>query len=125
MTHRKLTRVTSILLSLIFAALCSSVTTTAFGCTGCKKAAHVDKQSFGKTADGVAVDIYALTNRNGAKVRIITYGARVVSIEAPDRTGKLADVVLGYDDIAAYERIVYLGAIVGRYGNRIAAGRHA
>jgi len=94
------------------------------GCTGCKKSAHVEKQPFGSTAEGVAVDIYTLTNTGGAKVKIITYGARVVSIEARDRAGKLGDVALGYDDIAGYEKdSSYLGAIVGRYGNRIAKGR--
>src|SRR5215813_10779310 len=85
---------------------------------------HVDKQSFGKTADGKSVDIYTLTNKSGAKVKIITYGARVVSIEVPDANGTLGDVALGYDDIAAYEKDQsYLGPIVGRYGNRIAKGK--
>ena len=85
---------------------------------------HVDKQSFGKTADGKSVDIYTLTNKSGAKVKILTYGARVVSIEVPDANGTIGDVALGYDDIAAYEKDQsYLGAIVGRYGNRIAKGK--
>jgi len=84
----------------------------------------VDKQSFGKTADGVSVDLYTLTNKHGAKVKIITYGARVVSIEVRDRAGKLGDVALGYDDVLGYEKdSSYLGPIVGRYGNRIAKGR--
>ncbi|HXM35789.1 MAG TPA: aldose epimerase family protein [Pyrinomonadaceae bacterium] len=86
--------------------------------------AQVDKQSFGKTAGGVAVDVYTLTNTSGAKVKIITYGARVVSIEVPDRSGKSGDVTLGYDDLQGYEKdSSFLGAIVGRYGNRIAKGR--
>jgi aldose 1-epimerase len=86
--------------------------------------ARVEKQPFGKTADGLAVDEYTLTNKSGAKVKIITYGARVVSIEVRDRDGKLGDVALGYDDIPGYERDAsYLGPIVGRYGNRIAKGR--
>jgi len=86
--------------------------------------ARVEKQPFGKTADGVAVDEYTLTNQSGAKVKIITYGARVVSIEVRDREGKLGDVALGYDDILGYEKDAsYLGPIVGRYGNRIAKGR--
>jgi aldose 1-epimerase len=86
--------------------------------------AQFEKQSFGTTTNGVAVDIYTLTNTNGAKVKIITYGARVVSIEVPDRTGKQGDVTLGYDSLPAYEKdSSYLGAIVGRYGNRIAKGK--
>jgi aldose 1-epimerase len=90
---------------------------------GAVPSAHVEKQPFGKTAEGVAVDIYSLTNTSGAKVKIITYGARVVSIEVPDRSGKPGDVVLGYDDLQGYEKdSSFLGAIVGRYGNRIAKG---
>jgi aldose 1-epimerase len=86
--------------------------------------AHVEKQPFGNTAEGVAVDVYTLTNTSGAKVRIITYGARVVSIEVPDGSGKLGDVTLGYNDLQGYEKdSSFLGAIVGRYGNRIAKGR--
>jgi len=86
--------------------------------------AGVERQPFGRTAEGVAVDAYTLTNTRGAKVKIITYGARVVSIEVPDREGKLGDVILGYDDIQAYEKdSSYLGVIAGRYANRIAKGR--
>lgn len=86
--------------------------------------AHIDKQPFGTTTDGAAVDIYTLTNVYGAKVKIITYGARVVSIEVRDHNNQLSDVALGYDDLAGYEKdSSYLGAIVGRYGNRIAKGR--
>ena len=86
--------------------------------------AQVEKQPFGTTAAGIAVDVYTLTNTSGAKVKIITYGARVVSIEVPDRSGKLGDVSLGYDDLQGYEKdSSFLGAIVGRYGNRIALGR--
>ena len=86
--------------------------------------AQVEKQPFGETAEGVSVDAYTLTNKTGARVKIITYGARVVSIEVADRGGKLGDVALGYDDLPAYEKDAsYLGPIVGRYGNRIAKGR--
>jgi aldose 1-epimerase len=85
---------------------------------------HVDKEPFGKTSDGVAVEAYTLTNKRGSKVKIITYGARVVSIDVPSRDGKPGDVSLGYDNIEAYEKdSSYLGAIIGRYGNRIAKGR--
>src|ERR1700704_1722598 len=87
-------------------------------------AARVGKQPFGKTADGVAVDEYTLTNQSGARVKIITYGARGVSIEVRDGEGKLGDVALGYDNIQGYEKdSSYSGAIVGRYGNRIGKGR--
>ena len=64
----------------------------------------VKKQAFGKTPDGADVELYTLTNANGMQAGIITYGGTVVSLTAPDRTGKYADVVLGLDDLAGYMR---------------------
>ena len=79
------------------------------------------KKSFGKTPDGQPVDLYVLTNKSGAEVSITNYGGAVVSIKVPDRSGKLADVVLGYDNADGYVNDKsYFGALVGRYGNRIA-----
>lgn len=84
----------------------------------------IDKTSFGKTADGEEVDLYTLTNSNGMKVAVTNYGAIVVSLYAPDRHGHLDDVVLGYETLDEYlKETPYFGAIVGRYGNRIAQGR--
>jgi aldose 1-epimerase len=85
--------------------------------------AAVSKTSWGKTSDGKPVEIYTLSDAD-LTVKITTFGARVVSIEAPDKTGKKADVVLGYDNVGAYEadKSTYFGSIVGRYGNRIAKG---
>jgi aldose 1-epimerase len=78
------------------------------------------KKSFGKTPDGQAVDLYVLTNKNGAEASITTYGGALVSLKMPDRNGKLADVVLGYDNVDGYVADKsYFGALVGRYGNRI------
>jgi aldose 1-epimerase len=79
---------------------------------------------WGHTADGTAVPIYSLTSGQ-IEVRLTAYGAHLVSVKAPDRTGKLADVVLGYDSLQGYldDQKTYLGAIVGRYGNRIALGK--
>jgi len=78
------------------------------------------KKSFGKAPDGQPVDLFVLTNRNGAEVSITNFGGAVVSIKVPDRGGKLADVVLGYDTIDGYANDKsYFGALVGRYGNRI------
>jgi aldose 1-epimerase len=89
-----------------------------------KPAPTVTKAPFGTAPGGAAVDAYTLTNSNGLRARIITYGAIVQSLEAPDRNGKLADVVLGFDDMKGYEgNSPYFGAVVGRYGNRIARGR--
>jgi aldose 1-epimerase len=79
------------------------------------------KKPWGETPDGQAVDLYVLTNRSGMQAAITTYGGAVVSLKAPDRSGKLGDVVLGYDSLDGYVNDkAYLGAIVGRYGNRIA-----
>jgi aldose 1-epimerase len=85
--------------------------------------ASVTKADWGKTADGTPVEIYTIDNGD-LTVKVTTFGARVVSIETPDKNGKKADVVLGYDDVASYEADTgtYFGAIVGRYGNRIAKG---
>ncbi len=79
-----------------------------------------NKKPFGKTADGQQVDLYVLTNKSGAEAAITTFGGAVVSLKVPDRNGKLADVVLGYDSAEGYVADKsYFGALVGRYGNRI------
>ena len=84
----------------------------------------VIKGPFGSLPDGTAVEIYTLTNKNGLKARIMTFGAILVSLEVPDRTGRPGDIVLGYDALDGYvKNNPYFGAIVGRYGNRIAKGR--
>jgi aldose 1-epimerase len=93
------------------------------GVTGQSKR-NVAHTSFGKTADGQPVEIYTLTNANGIEVKAMTYGAIITSLKTPDRTGKLADVVLGYDTLEGYLKdSPYFGAVVGRYGNRIAKGQ--
>jgi aldose 1-epimerase len=80
----------------------------------------IEKKSFGKTAAGQAVDLYVLTNKNGMEADIITYGGIVARLLAPDRSGKMADVVLGFDTLDNYlKRHPYFGALIGRYGNRI------
>jgi len=82
----------------------------------------ITKEAWGTTAGGQAVDRYTLTN-NGIRVRILTYGGILQSIDMPDRHGKLANVALGFDNLAAYEAgSPYFGALIGRYGNRIAKG---
>jgi aldose 1-epimerase len=78
------------------------------------------KKSFGKTPDGQPVDLYVLTTKGGAEASITNYGGAVVSLKVPDRNGKLADVVLGYDNADGYVNDKsFFGALVGRYGNRI------
>jgi aldose 1-epimerase len=81
-------------------------------------------EPFGKTADGTPVEVYTLMNSGGLRLRAMTYGGIVLSLDVPDRSGTRADVVLGYDTLADYEQdSPYFGAIVGRYGNRIAGGK--
>ena len=81
-------------------------------------------EPFGKMPDGTEIQAFTLTNKNGIKLRAITYGAIVLSLETPDRNGKLADIVLGYNTLEEYIKDTpYFGAVVGRYGNRIAGGK--
>ncbi len=84
----------------------------------------VQKKSFGKLSDGASVSLYVLTNKNGVQAAVTDYGARLVSLKAPDRNGKFADIVLGYDSAEGYQNgKAYVGATVGRYANRIAKGK--
>ena len=81
-------------------------------------------EPYGKTLDGQEVHLYTLTNSKGLKAQVTNYGAIITSLQAPDRTGKMADVVLGHNNLQDYiKNSPYFGAIVGRYGNRIAKGR--
>lgn len=86
--------------------------------------ANIQRQPFGQTASGIDVELFTLTNANGMRVDIMNYGATIVRLWVPDREGVLADVVMGYDDVAGYEAGVgYYSAVVGRFGNRIANGK--
>jgi len=81
---------------------------------------------FGKARNGEAVELYTLTNAKGMEATITTYGGIVTSLRAPDRNGKMDDVVLGFDTLDGYlgdPPAPYFGALIGRYGNRIAKGR--
>jgi aldose 1-epimerase len=84
----------------------------------------MEPRAFGKTPSGEEVKLFTLTNSHGMEAGITNYGARVTSLKVPDKTGQLADVVLGFDSLDGYlKQNPYFGAIVGRYGNRIAKGR--
>ena len=86
--------------------------------------AHFTREPFGTTPEGEAVDLFTLVNAHGVELRVMTYGGIIVSLKVHDRNGTLGDVVLGYDSLAGYLKdSPYFGAIVGRYGNRIAKGR--
>lgn len=93
-------------------------------CMSLPLSAGIQSQPFGTTKDGVPVEIYTLKNSHGCEARITNYGGIVVSLTTPDKDGKLGDVVLGFDTLAEYEKdSPYFGALIGRYGNRIAKGR--
>ena len=85
--------------------------------------AGVQRSGFGQTGDGVSVDLYTLTNRNGLVAKVTNYGATLTRLLTPDRSGALADIVLGFDDIEGYlGNHPYFGSTVGRVANRIAGG---
>ena len=85
---------------------------------------EIEKKSFGKTSDGIEVDQFIMKNNNGMKVGVITYGGIINFLTAKDKNNVYKDVVLGFHDLAKYEAgSPYFGAIIGRYGNRIADGK--
>jgi len=84
----------------------------------------IEKKAFGKTKDGINVDQYILKNRNGMEISAINYGGIITSWKAKDRKGNYKDIVLGFNNLSQYENgNPYFGAIIGRYGNRIAKGK--
>ena len=86
--------------------------------------AQINPEAFRRTIDGAPVDLYTLKNANGLEATITNYGGIVVSLTVPDKNGKLSDVVLGYETLNDYiGNTPYFGALIGRYGNRIAKGR--
>lgn len=91
---------------------------------GMTSKAGITRSDFGKTQDGTPVHLYTLTNKNGIVVKVTDYGGIVTEIDTPDRDGKMADVVLGFDSLDKYlAGHPFFGAIAGRYANRIAKGK--
>lgn len=89
-----------------------------------KPVGSIAKQVWGQMPDGRTVHLYTLTNAKGMTMRVSDYGAIITALTAPDREGRMADVVLGYDKLADYVKATpYFGAAIGRYGNRIAGGK--
>ena len=97
--------------------------------TGCALMSHsprgtITESAFGALPDGTPVELYTLRNSHGMTATIMTYGGIVTSLKVPDRHGKFDDVVLGYDHLDGYlKSSPYFGALIGRYGNRIAKGK--
>ena len=96
----------------------------AFAASGIVSAA-TETSDWGKLSTGEEVKLFTMTNDNGMVVKVSNYGALVTSIIVPDKDGKMADVSLGFDSVEGYESDAcpYFGAVVGRYGNRIANGQ--
>lgn len=83
----------------------------------------VSQEPFGTLSDGTAVTQYTLTNAGGIEMKVIDYGGIITSLKVPDKDGNFEDIVLGYDNLDGYvASSPYFGAIIGRYGNRIANG---
>jgi aldose 1-epimerase len=116
-----------ITLKKIFAVASLGIAAACF--TGCETMNNtpkgtITKADFGKTTEGQAVEIYTLRNSKGMEAQIITYGGIVTSLKTADKKGQFADVVLGYENLDGYLKCTtYFGALIGRYGNRIANGK--
>ena len=98
----------------------------AAGLVGCVSTPpdQIARKPFGNTKEGTPVYLYTLRNAQGAEARISNYGGLVVSLKVPDRNGEMGDVTLGYDNLDGYlKETPYFGALIGRYGNRIARGK--
>ncbi|HVV01313.1 MAG TPA: aldose epimerase family protein [Verrucomicrobiae bacterium] len=97
------------------------------GCTAMKhgsSAGEIRREPFGQTADGTPVYLFTLRNPHGIEAKISNYGGILVSLKTPDRHGNLGDIVLGFDNLNDYiKSSPYFGALIGRYGNRIAKGK--
>jgi aldose 1-epimerase len=91
---------------------------------GIASAADAERRPFGTLPDGQAVEAITLSNAKGMRATILSYGAILQSVEVPDRAGRTEEVTLGYADLKGYlDKPNYFGASVGRYANRIKAGR--
>jgi aldose 1-epimerase len=127
--------------SALLLAACSSNSTTSqdaaatsaapadSAATGASASAMPTSASFGKIADGTEIQLFTLANAKGMKATISTYGGTLTSLLVPDKDGKLSDVILGFDNVSGYtspefkKSNPYFGALIGRYGNRIAKGQ--
>ncbi len=88
-----------------------------------KNTSKVERSAFGVTSEGDSVYAYTLDNENGVAITVLNYGGIIQSIKTPDKSGKMADIALGFNNVEKYQKYSpYFGALIGRYGNRIAKG---
>jgi len=117
----KMKRVLETSATLIVTALLFSNTSFA---AGSRVNMKIERTSFGQTSDGQPISLFTCVNANGLVVKMTDYGAIMVSLETPDRDGKLANITLGFPALDGYlQRHPYFGSTIGRYGNRIAQGK--
>ena len=103
--------------------LISALAMSLLACQLCP-AMDVKEDHYGAMPDGKKVKIFTLTNKNGLKAKVIEYGAILISMETPDKSGKSADITHGYDNLEGWlTNTSYFGATVGRFGNRIKDGK--
>lgn len=121
--NRNLNSKCLVILLLVLTAACNTKKETTSKAEPEQQSA-ISKTSFGKMPNGKAVYQYALKNKNGMEVKVINYGGIITSLKVRDKNGNLGDVVLGYDSLSSYlKSSPYFGALIGRYGNRIAKGK--
>jgi aldose 1-epimerase len=114
----------AMLCRLFFAGIVAAVCAAATSVADAKVNGVSEPKDYGKLPDGTMIQAYTLTNRSGAKATVITYGATLTELLVPGKDGKLADVVLGFDDLKGYlGDNPFFGATVGRVANRVAKGK--
>ncbi|HEX2972876.1 MAG TPA: aldose epimerase family protein [Tepidisphaeraceae bacterium] len=114
-------RSVSVLLGIVAWVCCAAPSIAQQPASGGQTTMNITKTEFGTLPNGTTVDLYTLTNAHGMVAKVMNYGATLVELHVPDKNGKVADVVLGFDDLKSYvERNPLFGSTVGRVANRIA-----
>ena len=120
----KLKTFITLAVGIVFLQSCTSKKSESNQSTDSLTVNKIKKTVFGTLPDGRVADQYTLKNANGMEVKISNYGGVITHLTAPDKDGKFEDIVLGFDSLAGYfTPPPYFGAIIGRYGNRIAKGK--
>lgn len=122
-----LNKISTLLLLVVFFTSCNSkkeVNTETNKPDSVTTKGSVTSAPFGSMPDGTPVSVFTLTNSNGLVMKVINYGGIITSLSVPDKNNKMDDVVLGYDSLGGYLKdSPFFGALIGRYGNRIAKGK--